>query len=129
MDAGGQLELAPQLTGYGPLALGLPNNPHSVGRNPLVLFTNQSLFTTNGKQLVKPFPRLAELAAFQIQHGFKLSLALHSFLISHRQTHQTHPGHQNQADLEGETNHTANQLLALRRKAEKLAIGTKLCVP
>ena len=123
MDAGGQGEA--QLTGYGPLGLGLPNNPQSIRRDPLVLFTNQALFTTNGKEVIKPLTGLGELAGFQIQYGFEFPLALHPFLISHSQTKRTHSGHHDQAELEGETEHTANQLLAVRGKAQKLTIGTK----
>ena len=127
MDVGAQLGTQP--TGCDPLTLGLPNNPQSIGRDPLILFSDQALFTTNRKQLVKPIASLGELAGFEIQHGFELSLALHPLLIRHRQTHQAHPGDHNEADLESQTEHTANQLLALRRKAEKLAIGTEYSVP
>ena len=73
--------------------LRLPNNPQSIRRNPLILFTNQALFPTNGKQLIKAIPGLGELASFEIQHGFELSLTFHSFLVGHRLTHKTHTGH------------------------------------
>lgn len=90
--------------------LGAPDDPQTVGGDPLLLLAHQTLFAAEGEELVEALAGTAELGLLDVENGLQLTLPFHALLVGHSHPAQAHTHHQGQAGLDAEGDEAAGEL-------------------
>ena len=77
----------------------------------MILLLDQALFTACGKQVIEAALGLQQLGLLDVEHSADLAIAVDPLLVGAGKPHETDPRHQDRAELEGEADAAADQLL------------------